>query len=137
MKIFGKLTHLQKSAIKYFADCLFTPQMQSNITIRICYSRKMQNYGETHIVDYNEANKPRDFDILIKKRLGEQEIIKTIAHEMVHVKQYVYGELNEYMSMWKGTEVSEDDYDYYDSPWEIEAFELENKLYNQFNKSYK
>jgi hypothetical protein len=54
-----------------------------------------------------------------------------LAHEMVHVKQYALNELDEYMTRWKSrTNVCE--LDYYDQPWEKEAFRLQDKLMLEF-----
>jgi hypothetical protein len=132
MNIYGKITSRQKSAIKYFADQLFTPQMKRNVSIRVTLTQKMENFGETEVTDYNISGKPREFNIIIKKDIGDKEIIRTISHEMVHVKQYTYNELNESMTMWCGKSVDEDQYDYFNSPWEIEAHELGDKLYESF-----
>jgi len=132
MNIYGKLTSAQKSAINYFADRLFTPQMKRNVSIRISFSSTMDNYGETEIDDYNLSGKPREFILNIKRNICAEEIIRTISHEMIHVKQYVLGQLNEQMTMWNGQKVNDGQYGYFDSPWEIEAHELGDKLFFEF-----
>jgi len=132
MNIYGKLTSAQKSAIKYFADQLFTPQMVRNISVRVKFYKNMENYGETEVEDYNLSGKPRHFILHIRKDITDKEIIQTIAHEMVHVKQYTYNELNEGMTMWRGKKIGVDQYGYYDSPWEIEAHGLEVILCDKF-----
>jgi|TARA_R110002167_G_scaffold58835_6_gene166800 hypothetical protein len=60
-------------------------------------------------------------------KLEYTDIMKTIAHEMVHAKQYLRGELNGYNHSWKGKEPR--NYSYENSPWEKEAHKLEEKLY--------
>jgi hypothetical protein len=134
MNIYGKLTSKQKSAINFFSDKLFTPQMKRNISIRISFSSTMDNYGETEIDDYNLSGKPREFILNIKRNIDTEEIIRTIAHEMVHVKQYVYEQLNESMTMWSGQKVNDGQYGYFDSPWEIEAHEIGDKLFYAIQK---
>jgi len=136
MNIYGKLTSIQKSAINYFADKLFTPQMKRNVSIRISFSSTMVNYGETEIDDYNLSGKPREFILNIKRNIDTEEILRTIAHEMVHVKQYVYGQLNEQMTIWNGQKVNDGQYEYFDSPWEIEAHQLGDILFYEFRKKY-
>ena len=90
-------------------------------------------FGETEIMDYNSKGEPREFALIIQKDLSEEETLKTIAHELVHVKQYLYKELNEQMTLWKGRKVSEEQYkNYYDRPWEKEADKLGDKLYGEY-----
>ena len=52
----------------------------------------------------------------------------TLAHEMVHVKQYVRHELKE-PTVWKGTNINTDKVEYWDLPWEIEAHGREIGLF--------
>jgi hypothetical protein len=62
--------------------------------------------------------------------------LRTICHEMVHVKQYAKGEMKQ---MWKPARTTKfqgvyfsDDMDYWDTPWEIEAFGRESGLYTRW-----
>ena len=68
--------------------------------------------------------------ITIAKRLSVHEIIVTLFHEMVHVKQYSEGRL-EQIGVWLGQKY---DCDYADLPWEIEAHETEQIMMEQFGK---
>jgi len=136
MNITGKINSHIKSAIKYFADNLISKQLQPYVSIRITLVSNTENYGEVEITDYNSKGSPRDFTLFIDKNIPEEEKIRTIAHELVHVKQYLYNELNEQMTLWCGHKVSEDDFEnYFDRPWEKEAYELGDKLYGNFTKS--
>jgi len=55
---------------------------------------------------------------------------------MVHLKQYAKGELKDYARVksikWKGQVYDEDRIDYWDHPWEIEAYGRERGLYIRF-----
>lgn len=62
--------------------------------------------------------------ITIAKRLSQKDIIRTLFHELVHMKQYVDGRLD-HGCKWFGV-VYEGDYN--KLPWEIEAYELEEKM---------
>jgi hypothetical protein len=132
MNLYGKLSKNHKLAINYFADMLFTKQMKKNITLRVTFTEHIKNFGETEITDYNCIGKPRSFNIIIKKDIGDDEILRTLSHEMVHIKQYVYGHLNEQMTYWRGKKVTEEQFSYFDSPWEKEAHEIGDKLYGEF-----
>ena len=60
-------------------------------------------------------------------------IVRTVLHELVHVKQFARGELDsKYKGMrWKTAHVT-DDVDYMDLPWEKEAYKMEDKLAAKF-----
>ena len=81
---------------------------------------------------------PEDSEITvyINPTKPRTEMIKTFFHEMVHVKQYIKGELvsgiGKRPSRWKGKEV---DKSYFESPWEIEAFEHELIMFDIFKIS--
>jgi hypothetical protein len=67
----------------------------------------------------------REFELEIDSRLTLRTMLETVAHEMVHVKQYARREMNDYAFKevhykWKGKLVP-DSTDYWDLPWEIEA----------------
>lgn len=82
-----------------------------------------------------ENGRCRDFEIYLNTKFGREELIKTICHEMVHVKQYARGELksqNSKTSMWRGENVSLNDMEYYEYPWEIEAYGREVGLYRMY-----
>lgn len=72
------------------------------------------NYGYCCELDDNE------FEIDIKRTLRMRDMLTTLAHEMVHVKQYVKGEL---------TQTNEQDIPYWDRPSEIEAHGREIGLF--------
>jgi hypothetical protein len=116
----------------YFANRLLSPQMQRNVGVRVVIRRTMPVLGITIIDDYNESGLPRRFTIEMDGKQDSEEKLRTLAHEMVHIKQYCKKELNEEMSKWKGQSVDSDSMDYDDQPWEIEAHTLGDKLYEEF-----
>ena len=82
--------------------------------------------------------KPREFDIEINNNLIGVELDLTVLHEMVHVKQYAKDEFRErfrfgYKLFWKR---SKKNYAYLhdslDSPWEKEAYNLQEVLYKRW-----
>lgn len=56
--------------------------------------------------------------------------LSTLAHEMVHVKQFARGEVNESLTRWKNRDYS--DTDYWNRPWEKEARKLQHKMVINF-----
>ena len=85
---------------------------------------------EGHCIDAGDG----DFSIEIKKDLPIREKMTVLMHELVHMKQHIAGELDFggliidkdglkcKMTTWMGEEFDEDGTDYFDRPWEIEAF---------------
>jgi hypothetical protein len=132
MNITGKMSKKQRLAIQFFADKLLSKQLQRHVDIAVSFITKTQTYGEIGVEDYNSKNQPRGFKIYVNRKTGADEILKTIAHEMVHLKQYCKKELNEEMSNWKGHRVNLDTMPYFERPWEIEAHEIGDKIYEEF-----
>ena len=69
----------------------------------------------------------------------KDELIETICHEAIHIKQYIRKELKESkwsnVQIWKGKPVFTDSLDYYDLPWEIEAYNMEEDIVKRINIS--
>lgn len=106
--------------------------MSRHVYITMKYVKSDDYWGLTIIDDYNTKNKPRHFIIEVNRNINESEKLLTIAHEMVHIKQYVKGELNEHMSYWRGREIKKE-LPYMEQPWEKEAFRLGDKLYGEYH----
>lgn len=74
--------------------------------------------------------------IEIDKTLSRKNTLKTLAHELVHAKQFLEGELDcigDYW-IWHGEIVLES---YENEPHEVEANSLETVLYSSFMESIK
>ena len=74
-----------------------------------------------------QQNSHNTYQIDVDSKLGLRTLIKTMCHEMVHVKQYVKGELIDHR-YWRGKEYN------FRQPWEIEAYNLETILFRSFLK---
>jgi hypothetical protein len=84
-----------------------------------------------------QHNHTNNFTVSINEQLSYNDLIKTICHEMVHVKQGIKNELepyvNKYYRIWKGTKYNTL-YQY--QPWEVEAYFLEEKLFSSFTEQH-
>lgn len=69
----------------------------------------------------------RQFEIELSRDLTLKELVTTVAHEMVHVKQYARKELDGFGTRWKNARVKEGT-TYWELPWEKEAYRLQDKL---------
>lgn len=89
--------------------------------IEICFKRMTNdaNYGYAcHLED-------NDYEVEIKRSLRMREMLTTLAHELVHVKQYVKGEMPKNITAG----------DYWDRPHEIEAHGRETGLFIRWCES--
>jgi hypothetical protein len=77
-----------------------------------------------------------EFELCLDSMMDHEIMLVTLAHECVHIKQYVLGELVDYPTpMWKSQLWPEDKLDDYDNlPWEREAYDLEIVLYDKYLK---
>lgn len=133
MIIYGNLKKNYREALDFFVATLFSRQMYKHLSVKVAFKNNLDTiHGLIYIDDYNTTGKPRSFVIEVNRKDPENEIIQTLAHEVVHMRQYVYGHLNENMSYWKGKKVNSDKINYFDQPWEIEAIAVGNLLYDLF-----
>jgi len=123
--------YIKRAAI-FYAQELLTPKMLENVYLRIKFNPKIDAYGYAEILEYNESRKAREFEIELHPGIGAAEILKTLAHEMTHIKQFAYNETNENLTRWKGLRVDPDNLEYWVQPWEIEAHGMESGLFTKF-----
>lgn len=128
-----RLTPYIKRAVLFYSEILIpSERIRNNIHITIKFDKDLDFYGTAGIMGHNTLKKAREFEIELHPGIQARGIFSTLAHEMVHVKQYAFGELDEHLSVWKGKKVNSDKIDYWWQPWEIEAHGLENALLAKF-----
>jgi len=130
------------SAALFYSEVLLGSRMEKNISLDIKLTKDLKKkekaYGFCHITDDN-LNRPWEFMIELdaSMRYKFDQILTWLAHEMVHLKQFVRGELCEYETgrvQWKSRSFGRVHYD--DQPWEKEAYRLEDELYEMFEEEY-
>jgi hypothetical protein len=121
-----------KRAAIFYSKQLISSKLRENIFLRIKFNPKIEAYGYASILEYNDSRKAREFEIELHPGIGAAEILKTLAHEMTHIKQYAYNETNETLTRWRGLKVDSDNMDYWVQPWEIEAHGMESGLFSKF-----
>lgn len=77
------------------------------------------------------------FLIRLSAKLSVKDLLTTIFHELVHVKQYAFDELemNTKTARWRGEEIARTEY--LQEPWEVEARMLEKQMLKKYLKSLK
>ena len=119
-----------KRAAIFYAEQLLSKKLMENIYLKIRFDSKLDVYGYASVGECNDSGKPREFIVELNPNIGARRILETLAHEMVHVKQFALCETNQSLTRWKGIRIKEDDY--YVQPWEVEAFGLEVGLFTKF-----
>ena len=137
-------------AMTEFAMAKLVPssRIRNNVSINVHLKHHEEN-GEAMLEDYANKYRPRDFKIIIDHHRAEIDdydrertstewghmILRTLAHELVHVKQYIMGDLTwrDKGLLWKG-ELCTADYltEQLETPYEIEAYGREKGLLVSF-----
>ena len=122
---------LVRRAVWFYAEKLMSKTLVNTLTLTINLTRNLtEKEGAEGLCiwdDWSDIRKtPREYTIDLDCSISIRNILINLAHEMVHVKQWVKGEMYEYttpnMVRFMKTKYDMNDMDYYDYPWEIEAF---------------
>ena len=101
------------------------PKMNLDITVNLCKPTGAMGYC-------CETDDKRTFELEINKSQSLRALLETVAHEMVHVKQYARRELDPNKEVWMGKTYNPKDVNYWDLPWEIEAHGREVGLFVRY-----
>jgi len=129
-----------RAAVLFYGKKLL-PTLYKKITVIINYNKDIpvEFEAETNWMDKNVF--PKQFEISLCKGVKNfRKILQTLAHEMVHVKQFAKGEIYDHKYRrtfkWGKRHFNIDKEDYWDLPWEIEAYGRELGLYIKFKDYY-
>lgn len=134
-------------AVQFFAELLMPEDIVDELIIDVEIDETLDIAG--HCLSESSVENPRDFYIAINPKISNQSLYQTLAHEMVHVKQYALNETYNRLSMtddcisykrvWQGEDwmPSKSIDEYYDSPWETEAYGKEVGLYYKWKNRNK
>ena len=133
-------------AMTEFAMSRLVPsnRLRKNISIDVHLKHHAEG-GEAMMSEYTNPRRPREFKVIVDHHRAEYDdygrkrtetewghnILKTLAHELVHVKQYVMGELKwrDAGLLYKGTNHNPENLmEYFELPYEIEAYGREKGL---------
>lgn len=145
----GKMKALEREVYKEFAEFALGHFVsakrirKTRITIRFVKPKSLKGQDLFEIKKYKAWCKhyvsPERFVITINANMRGRSALLCMAHELVHVKQYMKREMFDYANgdVWfKGKRHSDwqEDVDYYFTGWEIEAYGLEQGLYELFKR---
>lgn len=135
-----EMTSLIKDAVEFYAGKLMHKNLTRYLQIDIVRKKlhgRIDGYCEVIDPEY----RPRIFQIEVNSNIRKKrDIFETIAHEMVHVKQYATRELVQpargNFQRWQGYDYTDGTMDYWDEPWEIEAYGRSIGLFSRFVDQY-
>lgn len=126
-----QFTYALKQATYSFANKLLSAKLRQNIDVQIFILDKLNAGGYCLALDESPH---REFIIELKRSPYKIITLKTLAHEFVHVKQFATGAMkfgyykNYNITRYNGILYNDDEINYWDHPWEIEAYGLQNSL---------
>ena len=134
-KAFRKLV---ESATWFYAEKLMGKRLMSGLEITINLKKNLlskDGYEGTAIWE-DDGYRPKEFTIELDSSVKIRNLLITLAHEMVHIKQWAKGEMYEYIKSplirFHKTKFDLEDINYWDYPWEIEAFGKQLGLFVRF-----
>ncbi len=128
-----------REAAEFYAQLLMGPRLSDKIYLRVQFIdelEKKEGIGGDCIWD-DDNIRPREFTIRLDSSNDIGFMLRSFAHEMVHVKQFAKSELKDLskqqsLCKFYGKLYNTDDVNYWDYPWEIEAHGREEGLFVRF-----
>ena len=116
-----------------------SPNLDVDIRLTRNLKEKENVYGYCHII--GNLGRPKEFCIELDGSTEHDmvQLLTWLAHEFVHLKQFFRIELYDLTdgtTQWKTKRYKSNKVTYLNSPWEKEAYRLENKLADEFMESY-
>ena len=108
----------------------FLPRHKIEMEILHRGLKREEVYGYCDYV--GESYRPREFLIELQTHMEEELYIKTLLHELVHLRQWVVGSLRVRYGKLCYSKEPVENYDYWHQPHEIEAREQEETLYVEY-----
>ena len=128
VEVIGGSNSQKKHTTKMVEFCAnkLMPRIQNLwITVNLCKPEGAVGYCL-------ELDDNRTFELEIDHTQPLRQLLETVAHEMVHVKQYARRELNPNKEVWLGKTYNPKSMSYWDLPWEIEAHGREVGLFIRY-----
>jgi len=130
---------LIETAAWFYAEKLMGKRLMESLEITINLKKNLlskEGFEGTAMWE-DDSYRPKEFTIEIDTTAKIRNILITLAHEMVHVKQWAKNEMYEYMNVagmvrFKGEKIHMEITDYWDYPWEIEAYGKQLGLFVRF-----
>lgn len=127
-----------RSMVRFAASKLLTKRMAKTLYVKVSLIDELVMkegcFGDCIWTD--QEYRPKEFLIRIDSKMKMRPLLETVAHEMVHVKQYARDEMKELVggvNRFNGQYFTWDT-EYWDQPWEIEAHGRERGLFEMWRE---
>ena len=131
-----KVRKVVEQAAWYYAEKLMGKRLLGSLEITINLKKNLlsKEGNEGSAMWEDDGYRSREFTIELDSTVKIRNLLITLAHEMVHVKQWAKDEMYEYTNTmglvrFKGEKIHLEETDYWDYPWEIEAYGRELGLF--------
>ncbi len=111
-----------ESMVEFCIKTLMPSMRSLEISVKLCNPKGALGYCL-------ELDTKREFELEINKKQPLRTLLETVAHEMVHVKQFARREMHPEKDTWYGKTYNPKKVSYWDLPWEIEAHGREVGLF--------
>jgi hypothetical protein len=131
-------------ASNFYASILMSKKLCDKLTVDIEIESTLEDNNMGECFPEDETKSPRYFTIRLLKK-NDDCMLKALAHEFVHLKQYAKNELSykfksakklnpklDFVWMGKFWKPKKNEHIYWDSPWELEAYAKEPGLFYKF-----
>lgn len=132
---------LSKDIVKFCGQMLMSERLAKTLVVNLIFVKDLQKTeGVVGDCEWFDAVDSWPKEFIIRVHESEETLLshklKTICHEMVHVKQYAKNEMRPMLRPYRMTKymgvLYPDEIEYWDSPWEIEAYGREPGLYTRW-----
>ena len=130
------------------AELVPSKRLRNNVSINV-HLKHHEEEGEAKLEEYANRYRPRDFKVIVDHHRAEIDdygrtrtdtewghtILRILAHELVHVKQYLVGDLSwrDKGMLWKGVMFAPEYLtEQLKTPYEVEAYGKEKGLLVSF-----
>lgn len=127
-----------RDAVYFYLRKLLGKSMSQKITLDILIEKDLLKTYEMYaaISPLEAETRPKHYELEIDARLPKKQFLVSLAHEMIHLKQFAKDQMKDLetkkMTRWLGEYYVEENLDYWSRPWEKEAHENELLLYKSY-----
>ena len=129
---------LVETATWFYTEKLMGKRLMAGLEITINLKKNLlaKTGFEGSAIWEDDGVRPREFAIELDPDMKIRNLLINLAHEMIHVKQWAKDEMFEYMEphmvRFKGEKIHLKEINYWDYPWEIEAYGRQLGLFVRF-----
>jgi hypothetical protein len=128
-----------RAIIRWMAAELRIDKYKNPVHIDINFIKNLKKRtGFFGVVSWEDTNyRPREFSMEVDANLSKYRMKTTLIHEMIHVKQFCTGKMQDFLKnynlkKWCKEIIDTNQIEYENHPWEVEAYKLEEVYYKKW-----